>query len=96
MIHGMAGSAALVLLSVAAAPTIAVGLLYIAVFGVGSILGMALLSAAIAVPLSLSARSLGWLHNGMSAVVGAVTCVLGLLIMYHVGIVDGLLHAARG
>src|SRR5262245_7240747 len=96
MIHGMAGSAALILLSLAVAPSIATGLLYIAMFGIGSILGMALLSAAIAVPLRVSARSLTWLHSGMSAAVGVSTCVLGILMTYRIGIVDGLLGIAIG
>jgi cytochrome c biogenesis protein CcdA len=96
MIHGMAGSAAMVLLSLAAAPTIAAGLLYIAMFGVGSILGMALLSAVIAVPLRVSARYLTWMHNGMNGAVGVFTCGLGLLMIYRIGIAGGLLQTAIG
>lgn len=96
MIHGMAGSAAMVLLSLAAAPTLGAGLLYIAVFGAGSILGMALLSTVIAVPIHLSARSLTRLHTGMNAAVGAVTCALGLVMIYRIGIAGGLLRAALG
>jgi High-affinity nickel-transport protein len=93
MIHGMAGSAAMVLLSLARAPSLGAGLLYIAVFGCGSILGMALLSTAIAVPLRWSARWLTWLHTGMNAVVGAFSCGLGLFMIYRIGVVDGLLGA---
>jgi len=94
MVHGMAGSAALVILSLASAPSIASGLLYICVFGVGSIVGMAILSTAIAVPLRLSARSLSRLSIGLNAGIGTFTCVLGLVIMYRIGVVDGLLRAA--
>lgn len=93
MIHGMAGSAALVLLGLAVAPTVASGIFYIAVFGLGSILGMALLSALIAVPLSISARWMGWLRSGMNAAIGTVTCGLGILIVYRVGVAGGLLQA---
>ncbi len=42
--HGLAGSAALVVLSLKTVPSVALGLGYIAVFGLGSIAGMALLS----------------------------------------------------
>jgi len=94
MVHGMAGSAALVILSLATAPSIGSGLLYICVFGVGSIAGMAVLSTAIAVPLRLSARSLSRLSIGLNAGIGTFTCVLGLVIMYRIGVVDGLLTAA--
>jgi hypothetical protein len=93
MIHGMAGSAAMVLLGLSVAPTVAAGLIYIAIFGVGSILGMALLSAVIAVPLTLSARWLGWLRASMNASVGAFTCALGLVIVYRIGVSGGLLQA---
>ena len=96
MIHGMAGSASLLLLSLAAAPSIGTGLLYIATFGIGSILGMAACSAAIAVPLRISARSLTWLHKGMNAAVGASTCILGIVMMYRIGIVEGWLRTAIG
>ena len=51
----MAGSAALILLSLDAAQSFATGLACILLFGLGSIAGMALLSIAIAVPLRLSA-----------------------------------------
>lgn len=51
MVHGMASSAALILLSLEAVDSIARGFGCIAIFGFGSILGMALLSVAIAVPL---------------------------------------------
>jgi hypothetical protein len=46
-------------------------------FGVGSMLGMALLSAAIAIPLRSSARGLTWLHNGLQLVIGAATIMIG-------------------
>ena len=85
MVHGMAGSAALVLLSLEALRSPAWGLLYIAIVGLGSILGMAVLSAAIAVPLRLSSRHLTRAHDGLSAAVGLATLVLGCYIVYRVG-----------
>ncbi|MCH8338712.1 MAG: urease accessory protein, partial [Chloroflexi bacterium] len=56
LMHGLAGSAALILLTVVSAPSISAGIIYILVFGVGSILGMGLLSVIIALPLSLSSN----------------------------------------
>jgi sulfite exporter TauE/SafE len=44
MLHGLAGSAPLILLATAAAPSVFAGILYIAVFGIGSILGMLAIS----------------------------------------------------
>lgn len=80
--HGLAGSAALILLTLESAPSPAIGLVYVALFGIGSIAGMALLSAAIAVPLQWSARSVTWLHNGLQGAVGVVTITIGALLFY--------------
>jgi len=91
MMHGMAGSAALILLSLEAVQSWTMGLLYIALFGIGSIAGMALLSVAITIPLRLSAGHLGWLHNGMTALLGGVSCAVGAFMMYRIGFVEGLL-----
>lgn len=91
MVHGMAGSAALVLLSLEALRSPAWGLVYIAVFGLGSILGMAALSAAIAVPLRLSSRRLTRARDGLSAAVGLATLILGCYIVFRIGAGDGLL-----
>lgn len=91
MMHGMAGSAALVVLSLSTVPTIATGVLYILVFGAGSILGMALLSTVIALPLRASAAMLTGLHRGVTAAVGLFSCGLGLWVVYRVGFVERLL-----
>jgi ABC-type nickel/cobalt efflux system permease component RcnA len=88
LMHGMAGSAALVLLAISNAPSFAMGLVYIAVFGIGSILGMALLSVAITVPLRYSARSItsASFHNGLQGVIGVATVLIGFaLILELVG-----------
>jgi sulfite exporter TauE/SafE len=84
LIHGTAGSAALVLLALEKAPSVASGLAYIAVFGLGSILGMALLSAAISIPFRWSAARLTRMHNGIEALVGALTIGVGsFMILQH-------------
>ena len=63
MMHGLAGSAALVVLGMQSAPSLPIGMATIALFGIGSIAGMALLSVAIAWPLKLSAGYLAGLHR---------------------------------
>lgn len=79
LMHGMAGSAALLVLAVTQAPSPAAGLGYIALFGVGSMIGMGLLSAAIAVPLAFSARFLTAANHALQGAVGAVTVAIGLV-----------------
>jgi high-affinity nickel permease len=79
LMHGMAGSAALFVLAVSQASSPAVGLGYVALFGIGSMVGMAALSSAIAVPLAVSARWLTWANRGMQAIVGVVTVAIGIM-----------------
>ena len=78
--HGMAGSAALILLTIQQTVTPLEGIIYIATFGLGSILGMATLSIVIAIPLRYSSRSLSWLHHGLQGSIGAVTIAIGLML----------------
>ncbi len=77
IMHGMAGSAVLIVLSLQTMPSTAAGLVYIALFGLGSMLGMALLSAVIAWPLGRWGETLTWLHNGAKAGVGVLTMAIG-------------------
>ena len=89
MTHGMAGSAALVLLTAAAVPSAPIGLLYIVLFGVGSIIGMAVLSAAMSIPMTWAARSLTIGHNALRLAVGGVTMAIGGAIIYRIVIDAG-------
>jgi len=83
--HGMAGSAALILLTLHTTLSPMMGLLYIVLFGLGSIAGMAVLSLVIALPLRYSARSLTWLHQGLQGTIGGVTIILGVTLIYTMG-----------
>jgi high-affinity nickel permease len=78
LMHGMAGSAALLVLAVSQAGSPLVGLGYVALFGIGSMVGMGALSTVIAVPLALSARWLTLANRGLQGAVGIVTIAIGL------------------
>jgi High-affinity nickel-transport protein len=78
LMHGMAGSAALLVLAVSQASSPAVGLAYVALFGIGSMIGMGALSTVIAVPLAVSARWLTWANSGLQGAVGIVTIAIGV------------------
>lgn len=79
--HGLAGSAAVVLGLAASMGSLAAGLAYIAIFGLGSILGMAAISALLSVPLLLTARRLGMAHRAVQTGIGLVTTGLGAWIV---------------
>jgi hypothetical protein len=77
LMHGMAGSAALLVLAVSQASSPALGLGYVALFGIGSMIGMGALSIVIAVPLVVSARWLTWANSGLQGAVGVITVAVG-------------------
>lgn len=85
LMHGLAGSAALLLLAVTEQGSIAMALVYVALFGAGSMIGMAVLSFTIALPLRASARFAKWGFNGFNTAIGAGTMALGLLIVFETG-----------
>ena len=79
LMHGMAGSAALLVLTVTQASSPAVGLGYIALFGIGSMIGMGALSTVIAIPLAVSASWLTWANRGLQGAVGLATVAIGIV-----------------
>jgi len=78
LMHGMAGSAALLVLTVSQAPSAAAALGYIALFGIGSMIGMGLLSTVIAVPIAISARWLTRANGVLQGAVGLASIAIGL------------------
>jgi len=83
LIHGMAGSASLIVLTTQHTHNIMTGLLYILLFGIGSILGMTLLSAAIIIPLrQLHSLGLTRIYNGAQCLIGTMTIGLGSMIVW--------------
>ncbi len=77
-IHGMAGSAAVILLALGSVASAGQGLLYIFVFGLGSIVGMGILSVAISLPLRRTTAQLGAAHNAFQGVCATLTMALGV------------------
>jgi len=81
LMHGLAGSAALVVLTASTLDTPALGLAFILLFGAGSIIGMAALSTIIAFPLSMTARWLTRANFALQAAVGLATVSVGGLVI---------------
>lgn len=82
LMHGMAGSAALLVLAVSQVANPVYGIFYVLLFGVGSMLGMAALSSVIAVPLAVSARWLTWANRALQGAVGIITIGIGIMTIY--------------
>ncbi|MGE3510855.1 MAG: hypothetical protein AB7N65_18445 [Vicinamibacterales bacterium] len=76
-VHGLAGSGALTALVLATIPSMGARLLYLALFGIGSTLGMAALSGLMGWPIARLGVH-GATARAMSLTVGCVSIVLGL------------------
>ncbi len=93
VVHGLAGSAAVALLVLTTIREPAFAMAYLAIFGVGTIAGMMLITSAIAVPLAYSAKRFASLDRPMALVSGALSVAFGLFLIYQIGFVDGLFTA---
>jgi hypothetical protein len=91
MVHGLAGSAALLLVVLSTAKSMMAGLLYIAVFGVGSILGMILIGFAISVPVLWSLSVGRHVFLGVQGLASLGSIGLGIAIMVRIALGDHLL-----
>jgi cytochrome c biogenesis protein CcdA len=85
-VHGLAGSAALTLLVLRRIQSGWLGLLYLAVFGLGSTFGMLLMSGLIGLPFAFTGRRITNLQNGLQTVAGSLSIVFGTWYAYHVAI----------
>jgi high-affinity nickel-transport protein len=78
LVHGLAGSGALTALVFAQLPTTALRLVYIGLFGLGSVAGMALASGLAGASLHAATRRQG-VMRGLALATGALSIVVGCL-----------------
>lgn len=90
MVHGLAGSAALMLLVIPTIESRPLGLLYIAIFGIGSIGGMMLMSLIVGLPFHFTATKFNQYNRILQGIAGLISIVFGLLIVYEKGVTEGL------
>lgn len=90
MVHGMAGSAALMLLVVSTSKSVLFSLIYILVFGVGSMGGMLLMSALISLPVHLANTKFTHMSLVIRTLAGIFSFGFGLFMTYEIGYVEGL------
>jgi hypothetical protein len=93
VVHGMAGSAAVTLLILPLIDDARWALLFLGVFGLGTITGMAMVTTAVAAPAIYAGARLAGLQRGIRVASGAVSLVFGAYLGYKVGFVDGLFTA---
>ncbi|HEX7960769.1 MAG TPA: high-affinity nickel-transport family protein, partial [Terriglobales bacterium] len=92
-VHGLAGSAAVALLVLASITAPGWAVAYLLVFGLGTILGMMVMTIVIALPFTCTG-SFARLNSGLRLTSGLVSMAFGLFLAYHIGFVDGLFTSA--
>lgn len=92
-VHGLAGSAAVAILVLAAIPQTAWALAYLLVFGIGTIAGMMLVTVLLAAPAMYASERVARLHGGIRLAAGALSLGFGLLLAREIIVRGGLLSA---
>jgi sulfite exporter TauE/SafE len=91
MIHGLAGSAALMLAVLATTGSFWEGIIYIFVFGLGSILGMLIFSGILGIPFILAEKHYNRMSEAIKLTAGLISIGLGMMIIWEIGFTQGLL-----
>jgi high-affinity nickel-transport protein len=90
IVHGLAGSAAVALLVLPLIQNPFWAIAYLLVFGIGTIGGMMLITAALALPFSYTARRSAAFHRHLGFAASFLSVGFGLFLIYQIGFVDGL------
>jgi high-affinity nickel-transport protein len=90
LVHGLAGSAAVALLVLTTIRQPRWAVAYLLVFGIGTIAGMMLITAAIAVPFTYANNRFANLDRTLRVATGLLSLAFGLFLTYQIGIVHGL------
>ena len=91
VVHGLAGSAAVALLVLTAIRDPRWALWYLLVFGLGTIMGMMLMTSVIALPFTRTGHRFGQIDGGLRIASGAISLAFGLFVAYRIGVGGGLL-----
>ena len=90
MVHGLAGSAPLLLLALTVMSSPLAAFSYIAVFGIGSMMGMTIMSLLVSLPARLTVEHFARANLAMRALAGSFSVGLGLVIVYQNGVLNRL------
>ena len=89
LIHGLAGSAAMILLTMSTVNSVFMGAIYILIFGAGTVVGMLFFTTIIGIPFVLSTKNIG-INRALTQVTGVISTVFGVYYMYNLGVTEGL------
>ena len=91
VVHGLAGSAAVALLVLPMIRNPSWTIAYLAVFGLGTVMGMMLITSAIAFPIAARAGHSALMNRRLSFAAGLLSVGFGTFMIYEIGFVQGLL-----
>ena len=83
MVHGLAGSAAVMLALLPTIDSFIVGVLYLLLFGFGTVMSMAVITIILSLPFAISG-SRKTINNTVSSIAGAASVILGLALMVEI------------
>ena len=93
IVHGLAGSAAVALLVLGTLRDPRWAAAYLLVFGGGTVVGMTVITVALALPLAAAARRFAGVNRYLAVSAGLLSVAFGLFLVYQIGFVDGLFTA---
>lgn len=89
LVHGLAGSGSLVVLTAATLDNVGMVLGFIAIFGIGSMIGMVLIGSMMGIPLAFG-NKIVLIQKIFRYVAGTFSLIIGFNIMYEIGILGNL------
>jgi len=96
LVHGLAGSAAVALLVLALISNPWWAMAYLVLFGIGTIAGMMLITAALGALVAYASTRSSRVERHLRLASGLLSLGFGLLLVYQIGIVDGLITGYPG
>jgi hypothetical protein len=94
VVHGLAGSAALGLLVLATVRDPAWAVMYLLLFGAGTVAGMVLITSTLMAPLAFLAARFRQVGSHFAWLSGTFSLAFGMFLAYRIGVSDGLLIGA--
>jgi cytochrome c biogenesis protein CcdA len=90
IVHGLAGSAAVMLavLVTDAVTSFWVGLFYIVLFGLGTVMSMGMLTVLMGIPFAISGQ-FQRINAAVASIAGTLSIAFGVFLMYELAIVEG-------
>ncbi len=90
LVHGLAGSAAVALLVLSSIHNPLWAVVYLVIFGAGTMLGMMCMTAAMSLPLVYAGDKLPKLSRYLTVASGLVSVCFGIFLVYQLGYLGGL------